>query len=115
MTFTIQIFAWGFALLAVEFGLLPFDPTELGNRKTSDRRDLHRRRCRDSYAASGRKDAEMNVLDILEDEVDFEIAKLKVPTGSHRSASASSVSSSRSRPFFRRSWMRISGSTPPAL
>lgn len=75
MAFTVQILAPGFALLCLEFLLLPLDPTQLGNGEDTDSIQIHPRRSGNPHPAARGVDAQVDVFDLLEHDLRGDIAE----------------------------------------
>src|ERR1022692_3670904 len=67
MALAVKVFARRFAFLLTDLGLLLPDPTELGDGKHADAIKVHAKGGGDAYLASGRVNAQVDVLDVLLD------------------------------------------------
>ncbi len=83
MALALQVFPRRFAFLLPELLLLRLDPAELGDREHPDGIQFHPQRCGDAYPAGGRVDAEVDVLDVFENDVHGDVAELDL--GAHQS------------------------------
>ena len=75
MAFAIQVLAGRFAFLLPHFLLLLPDPAELGDGKHTDGVDTHPLRSRDPDAPRRRVNAEMDILDVLQNHIDGDVAE----------------------------------------
>src|SRR5688572_668743 len=76
VAFAIEILARRLALLLPQLLLLLANPLQLGDREHADRVEAHARGCGDPDAASRGMDAQVDVLDVLQDHVHGEVAQL---------------------------------------
>src|SRR5215510_9364854 len=75
MAFTVHILAQGIAFLSLEFLLLLFDPTQLGNGEDANGVEAHPGRSRDPHLAARWVNAQVDVLDVLEHNIRGDITE----------------------------------------
>src|SRR5207249_2328097 len=78
VAFPFDVFPTRLALLRAELRLLLPDPGKLRNCEDPDGVEAHPLRGGDAHAASGRVDAEMDVLDVLQDHVHSDVTELNL-------------------------------------
>src|ERR1700730_4340123 len=74
----IEIFAWRFAFLVTKFFFLLLDPAKFRDGENTDGIEAHAGRRRNPHAAHRRIHAEMDVLDVLQNHVNCNVAQLEL-------------------------------------